>query len=52
MKILFLPGWTSAVGRRKSTYLVKQGHEATNAASPDEDFKKSVRIAEVECDKH
>jgi GNAT superfamily N-acetyltransferase len=52
MKILFLHGWTSVVGGRKPTFLIKHGHEVINPALPDEDFEESVRIAEAEYDEH
>ena len=52
MKILFLHGWTSVVGGRKPTYLNDHGHEVLNPGLPDDDFEKSVRIAESECGDH
>ena len=52
MRILFLHGWTSVVGGRKPTFLKDHGHEVINPALPDEDFDKSVRIAEAEFQQH
>jgi hypothetical protein len=48
MRILFLHGWTSVPGGRKPTFLKEQGHDVINPALPDDDFDKSVRIAEAE----
>jgi hypothetical protein len=48
VRILFLHGWTSVPGGRKPTFLKEHGHEVLNPALPDEDFEKSVRIAEAE----
>ncbi|MGO9922085.1 MAG: alpha/beta hydrolase [Isosphaeraceae bacterium] len=50
--VLFLHGWTSTPGGVKPTYLAQNGHTVLNPALPDEDFAESVRIAQVEFDKH
>jgi hypothetical protein len=52
MKILFLHGWTSRPGGLKPSFLVTQGHDVINPALPDEDFEKSVRIAQAAFDEH
>lgn len=52
MKVLFLHGWTSVPGGRKPTFLVDHGHEVINPALPDDDFDQSVKIAELEYNRH
>ena len=52
MKILFLHGWNSVPGGLKPSYLAQHGHEILNPALPDEDFAESVRIAQLEFDRH
>lgn len=52
MKILFLHGWNSAVGGVKPTYLKDHGHEVINPALGNDDFAKSVWIAQAEFDQH
>jgi hypothetical protein len=52
MKILFLHGWQSVPGGVKPTYLTSHGHEVVNPALPDDDFEKSVRVAQAEFDRH
>jgi alpha-beta hydrolase superfamily lysophospholipase len=50
--ILFLHGWQSVPGGVKPTFLKEHGHTVINPQLPDEDFEQSVRIAQVEFDKH
>jgi hypothetical protein len=52
MKILFLHGWQSVPGGVKPTFLRDNGHEVFNPRLPDEDFARSVLIAQEEFDKH
>jgi hypothetical protein len=52
MKILFLHGWQSVPGGVKPSYLAQHGHEVINPKLPDEDFEESLRIAQVEFDRH
>ncbi len=52
MKILFLHGWTSVPGGTKPTYLKEHAHEIINPALPDDDFERSVQIAETEYNSH
>lgn len=50
--ILFLHGWQSVTGGVKPTYLKDHGHTVINPKLPDEDFRKAIRIAQAEVDKH
>jgi alpha-beta hydrolase superfamily lysophospholipase len=50
--VLFLHGWNSKPGGVKPSYLAEHGHVVINPALPDEDFADSVRIAQVEFDRH
>jgi pimeloyl-ACP methyl ester carboxylesterase len=50
--ILFLHGWTSKPGGVKPTHLARHGHSVLNPALPDDDFAKSVEIAQAEFDRH
>ena len=52
MRILFLHGWTSVPGGHKPTYLKTHGHTVLNPALPDDNFEKTVRIAQAEYDQH
>jgi len=52
MKFLFLHGWRSVPGGVKPTFLARHGHKVVNPQLPDEDFKKAVRVAQAEFDKH
>jgi hypothetical protein len=52
MQILFLHGWTSVPGGKKPTFLKEHGHDVLNPSLPDDDFPESVRIAEVEHNRH
>jgi hypothetical protein len=52
MKILFLHAWKSVPGGVKRTYPKDHGHEVINPKLPDEDFRKAIRIAQAEFDKH
>jgi alpha/beta superfamily hydrolase len=46
MKILYLHGLHSKPGGVKPTFLRGQGHEILNPGLPDEDFDRSVQIAQ------
>ena len=52
MRILFLHGWHSTPGGLKPAYLTDHGHDVLNPALPDDDFEKSVRIAQAAYDEH
>jgi hypothetical protein len=52
MKILFLHGWHAAPGGAKPALLTRRGHEVINPKLPDEDFEKTIRIAQAEFDKY
>jgi pimeloyl-ACP methyl ester carboxylesterase len=47
MKILYLHGLYSKPGGIKPTFLRQHGYEVINPALPDEDFARSVKIAEA-----
>ena len=47
MKILYLHGLHSKPGGFKPTFLHQQGHEVINPALPDDDFARSVEIAQA-----
>ncbi len=46
MKILYLHGLGSKPGGVKPSFLRAEGHEVVNPALPDDDFERSVRIAQ------
>jgi alpha/beta hydrolase family protein len=50
--ILFLHGWRSLPGGVKPTFLRDHGHIVINPVLPDDDFAESVRVAQMEFDKH
>jgi hypothetical protein len=52
MTILFLHGWTSVPGGVKPTFLKDHGHTVINPKLPDDDFPKSLQIAQAEFDQH
>ncbi len=47
MKILYLHGLYSKPGGFKPTFLSRQGYEVMNPALPDDDFARSVAIAQA-----
>lgn len=46
MRILYLHGLSSKPGGTKPTFLVSRGHEVINPGLPDDDFARSVAIAQ------
>jgi hypothetical protein len=50
--VLFLHGWTSKPGGAKPTYLAQHGYTVLNPALPDEEFEESLRIAQIDYDRH
>ncbi len=52
MKVLFLHGFGSRPGGLKAQYLSQAGLEVINPALPDDDFRKSIEVAQTAYDEH